>query len=114
MLEDLITRAVAGPDQWSTDEVIAAVEGRELFVRLTPESAQGAPATLITSAAGGLGNLVQAFTSRSRAGYVYGGMSLSAVVGMLAEVPALNGVHLINDNDDWVILTRDALGLGLG
>ncbi|WP_078354309.1 hypothetical protein [Mycobacteroides chelonae] len=83
---------------------------RELFVRLTPQSVSDQP-TLITSSAGGVDGLVQAYTTRSRSGYAYGGMTWSAIVEMVSKTPTLSGVQLINDNDDWAIINRSDLGL---
>ncbi|CPW81204.1 SseB family protein [Mycobacteroides abscessus] len=83
----------------------------QLFVRLTPESARSGQPTLLTSSAGGVDNLVQAYTSRSRPGYVYGEMDWRAIVGLVAHTPALAGIHIVNDNDDWVIIGRSDLGL---
>lgn len=83
----------------------------QLFVRLTQESARSGQQTLLTSSAGGVDNLVQAYTSRGRPGYIYGEMDWRAIVGMVANTPALAGIHIVNDNDDWVIIGRSDLGL---
>lgn len=79
---------------------------RELFVRMASQTSESEQLTLITSSAGGIDGLVQAYTTRSRPGYVYGGMNWNAIVEMLAKTPALPGVQIINDNDDWAIITR--------
>ena len=93
----------------------AALESRlrdaQLFVLLTPESATSGRIALMTSAAGGIENLVQAYTSRVRPGYVYGEMDWQAIVDMVDNAPVLAGIHIINDRDDWVIIRRSDLGL---
>jgi len=76
--------------------------------------ADGSPPLFGTSAAAGMDSLLQVYTGRQRPGIRYGGMSLEAIVEVLRKTPELNGVHLINDADDWVVLERDDLGLDDG
>ncbi len=109
-VESLIAAAADRPWAEWFSALRHGLNDRELFVRLAPQSSGSGQPALITSSAGGIDGLVQAYTTRSRSGYVYGGMSWNAVVGMVAKTPELAGVQIINDNDDWVIITRSDLG----
>ncbi|WP_131822179.1 hypothetical protein [Mycobacteroides saopaulense] len=110
-VESLITESANYPRKEWFSSLQRRLNDRELFVRLTSQSSASEQPTLITSSAGGIDGLVQAYTTRSRSGYVYGGMSWDAIVDMVANTPALSGVQIVNDNDDWAIITRSDLGL---
>ncbi|MEU9809106.1 hypothetical protein [Mycobacterium sp. NPDC050853] len=110
-IESLITESADHPRAEWFSALQRRLNDRELFVRLTPPTSESEQPILVTSSAGGIDGLVQAYTTRIRTGYTYGGMSWDAIVGMVAETPALSGVQLINDNDDWAVVTRSDLGL---
>ena len=110
-LEQRITRAVLDPQRY--DRIVDAARGRELYVAMKI-GADGSPPLFGTSAAAGMDALLQVYTGRQRPGIRYGGMSLEGIVEVLRKTPELNGVHLINDADDWVVLERDDLGLDDG
>ncbi|BBZ84304.1 hypothetical protein MABM_42200 [Mycobacteroides abscessus] len=110
-LDARITKIANEPDAKPFTSLDSQLSASHLFVRLTSESETSGPLTLVTSSAGGVDNLVQAYTSRSRPGYVYGEMDWQAIVDMVAKTPALAGIHVVNDNDDWVIISRSDLGL---
>lgn len=108
-LEDLIGRAQGAPsDEWS-DSLLSRLRGRELYVRISPDRLEGGRPVLISSKIGEVGGLVQAYTSRSRPDFSYGGMSWDAIVDMVHNTPEIPGVHIINDDDDWVVLGRSEL-----
>ncbi|BBY96789.1 DUF7161 family protein [Mycolicibacterium fallax] len=110
-LEQRITRAVLDPQRY--DRIVDAARGRELYVAMKI-GADGSSPLFLTSAAAGMDALLQVYTGRQRPGIRYGGMSLEAIVEVLRKTPELNGVHLINDADDWVVLGRGDLGLDDG
>lgn len=109
-LDARITKLANAPHAQPFTSLESQLSESHLFVCLTPKSATSGRLELVTVSAGGMDNLVQAYTSRSRPGFVYGGMEWPAIVDMVAKSPALAGVQLINDNDDSVIITRSDLG----
>lgn len=109
-LDARITKIANDPQAHPFTSLEDQLSRTQLFVRLTAESATSGQLALATSSAGGVDNLVQAYTSRSRSGYVYGEMDWQAVVGMVAKTPDLQGIQIINDNDDWVTVSRADLG----
>lgn len=111
-LDAQIAKIANEPDAKPFSSLKSHLSGVRLFVLLTPESATSGRLELATASAGGVDNLARAYTSRSRPGFVYGEMNWQAIVDMVAKSPALAGIHVVNDNDDWVIISRSDLGLG--
>jgi hypothetical protein len=64
---------------------------------------------MITSEVGDVRGLVQAYTTRRRPEIVYGGMTWQAIADMVKGSSDIPGVHIINDNDDWVVLGRSEI-----
>jgi hypothetical protein len=105
-LEALISNAVGkSADKWS-DEMLRTLSGRELYIKLSDQPSDSGRPVMITSEAGGVKGLVQAYTSRRRPGIAYGGMKWEAIVEMVKNTNEIPGVHIINDRDDWVVLGR--------
>lgn len=108
-LDGLISRAQgSSPDEWS-DSLLACVRNRELFVRISPDRLDDGRPVLVTSEIGSVRGLVQVYTSRVRSGMAYAGMTWQAIVDIVQNAPEIAGVHIINDNDDWVVLGRSEL-----
>lgn len=105
-LESLISTAVRAPTQNLSDPILEQLKGRELYIRLAPDSPKDGRPVMITSKVGDVGGLVQAYTTRSRPGITYAGMQWDAIVDMINNAPQVPGVHIINDNDDWIVLGR--------
>jgi hypothetical protein len=113
-LEILISDAVGRPaDSWF-DEMLRSLSGRELYIKLSDQPADSGRPVMITSEVEGVKGLVQAYTSRRRPGIAYGGMKWEALVGMVKNAAEISGVHIINDQDDWVVLGRQELQAGTG
>jgi hypothetical protein len=105
-LEALISNSVVkSSDSWS-DEMLRALSGRELYLKLSEQPLENGQQVMITSQVGDVKGLVQAFTSRRRPGITYGGMKWEAIVEMVKKATEIPGVHIINDRDDWVVLGR--------
>ncbi|MGZ5369981.1 MAG: hypothetical protein ACXWDD_11795 [Aeromicrobium sp.] len=112
-IEAIITTAAADGEE-SFDALISVLKNRELFLRLAPRpSADGRP-VIVTSRVGDVTGLAQAYTSRRRPGMTYGGMKWEAIVEMVLKSAEMAGVHIINDNDDWVVLDRSAITRVMG
>jgi hypothetical protein len=94
------------PAEVQAKSILEQLKGRELYVRLAAAQSEDGHPVMITSRVGDVEGLVQAYTTRSRPGITYGGMTWEAIVDMIASAPDIAGVHLINDNDDWIILGR--------
>lgn len=108
-LDGLISRAQGSlHDDWS-DPLLASLRNRELFVRISPDRLEDGRPVLVTSDIGDVRGLVQMYTSRVRSGMAYAGMSWQAIVDLVQNAAELAGVHIINDNDDWVVLGRSEL-----
>jgi len=108
-VDALIADAQSGSsDDWSA-QLSAALRDQELFVRLSSDRLENGRPVLVTSVVGDVSGLVQVHTSRNRPGITYGGMSWDAIVGLVRESPELAGVHIVNDDDDWVVLGRSEL-----
>lgn len=105
-LDSLISQAARGATQNRSEPILEQLKGRELYVRLAAEPSEDGQPVMITSKAGGVGGLVQAYTTRNRPGITYGGMTWEAIVDMINNAPDIPGVHIINDNDDWIVLGR--------
>jgi hypothetical protein len=105
-LDSLISQAAHIPTQNRSDPILEQLQGRELYLRLAGEPSEGNQPVMITSKVGDIGGLVQAYTTRSRPGITYGGMTWEAIVDMINNAPHIPGVHIINDNDDWIVLGR--------
>lgn len=103
-LDSLISTAAADDSGARVDELLNALRARELFVVVA--SADGGPLSFVNSSVKGVRSLLQAYTSRRRAGILYAGMTWEAVVDVIEQRPELNGVHVINDTDDWIVLDR--------
>jgi len=108
-LDTLIADAQgASSEDWS-EPLSAALRDRELFVRLSSDRLENGRPVLVTSVVGDVSGLVQVHTSRSRPGITYGGMSWDDIVNLVRDSPDLTGVHIVNDNDDWVVLGESEL-----
>lgn len=105
-LDSLISKAVRLPEEIRAESILEQLKGRELYVRLAAQPSGGGQPIMITSKVGDIRGLVQAYTTRSRPGVAYGGMTWEAIVDMIENAPDMPGVHIINDNDDWVVLGR--------
>lgn len=110
-LDSRITSIAGEPHARPFSSLESHLADSQLFVRLTAQPVTSGQRALVTSSAGGVDDLVQAYTSRSRPGYVYGEMDWPAIVDMVGKTSALAGIQIINDNDDWVIITRSDLGI---
>lgn len=108
-LDEAISQAHGKPpDDWSRP-LMERLGNRELYVRISPDRLEGGRPVLITSTIGEVGGLIQTYTSRIRKEFTYGGMTWEAIADMVKNAPAIPGVHLINDNDDWVVLDRKVI-----
>jgi hypothetical protein len=105
-LDSLISKTVRLTAKTRAESILEQLKGRELYVRLAAEPSDDGQPVLITSKVGDIQGLVQAYTTRSRPGIAYGGMTWEAIVDMIENAPGIPGVHIINDNDDWVVLGR--------
>lgn len=108
-LDLLISKAVGTPVENWYDLLRKQLQGRELYIQLAAELSEGGQPVMVTSKVGDIRALVQAHTSRSRPGITYGGMTWEAIVDMIEKAPHIPGVHIINDNDDWVVLGRSEI-----
>jgi hypothetical protein len=108
-LDSLISKAVrASAENWY-DPVLKQLQGRELYVQLAAELSEDGQPVMVTSKVGDIRGLVQAHTSCSRPGITYGGMTWEAIVDMIENAPHIPGIHIINDNDDWIVLGRSEI-----
>jgi hypothetical protein len=105
-LDSLISKTVRLPAEIRAESILAQLKGRELYVRLAAQPSGSGQPVMVTSKVGDIQGLVQAYTTRSRPGVTYGGMTWEAIVDMIENAPDIPGVHIINDNDDWVVLGR--------
>lgn len=85
-LDDLISQAQGTPPARWTDLLLKCLEGRELFVRISPDRLKGGR-PVITSEIGAVRGLVQAYTSRSKQELAYGAMSWAAITDMVNNAP---------------------------
>jgi hypothetical protein len=105
-LDVLISQTVREPAEIRAASILEQLKGRELYVCLAADPSGGRQPVMITSKVGDIAGLVQVHTTRSRPGITYGGMTWEAIVDMIENAPDISGVHIINDNDDWVVLGR--------
>lgn len=105
-LEQLITAMVNDPAEGQWDALLNILRHREVYIRLSDKADSGGRPIMITSEANGVSPLAQCYTNRTRSGITYGGMTWADVVGMVKSSDQLVGIHLINGNDDWVILGK--------
>jgi hypothetical protein len=109
VLDSLISKAVSTPAENWYGLLLKQLQGRELYIQLAAELSEDGQPVMVTSKVGDIRELVQAHTSRSRPGITYGGMTWEAIVDMIENTPHIPGVHIINDNDDWVVLGRSEI-----
>lgn len=105
-LDLLISDAAKQSGEDWLQPLLGALNGRELFLPISDQPSEDGRAKIVTSEVGGVSGLVQAYTSRRRPGITYGGMRWDAIVDMIKRAPEMPGVHIISDNDDWVVLGR--------
>lgn len=105
-LGQLISDAAQRSEEDWLAPLLGALRGHELFLKLGDQLSEDGRPKIVTSEVRGVGGLVQAYTSRRRPGIVYGGMRWEAIVDMIKGNSEITGVHIINDNDDWVVLGR--------
>lgn len=105
-LESLISEADRVPAENWPDPILEQLRGRELYVRLADKLSEDGQPIMLTSKVGDIRGLVQAYTTRSRPGIVYGGMTWEVIVDIIENASDIPGVHIINENDDWVVLGR--------
>lgn len=108
-LEQAISRAVHTDSETWYDPVLAHLRGRELYLHLTEGASPGGQATMRTSNVGGREGWILTFTTRSRPGIRYGGITWEALVNMVRESQNVPGVQVVNDADDWIVLGRDVM-----
>lgn len=108
-LAALIGQAAATSPQRFTEALLAELTGRELYVDLAPQRSPQDQPMVATYTVGGVTGVVRAFVSRRRHGVRYGGMPWEALRDMVRAAPALGGVQVVNDADDWVLFDRPVL-----
>lgn len=108
-LAALISQAAATSPQRFTEALLAELTGRELYVDLAAQRSPQEQPMVATYTVGGLAGVVRAFVSRRRHGVRYGGMPWEALRDMVRAAPALGGVQVVNDAEDWVLFDRPVL-----
>ncbi|WP_234820472.1 hypothetical protein [Mycolicibacterium goodii] len=106
-LENLISNAVrTAPDDWY-ESAIVQLRGRELFLHLN-DGANAGQLSMVTSSAAGRAGWLLSYTSRTRPGIRYGGITWDALADVIKNNPETPGVRVVNEADDWILLGRDA------
>jgi hypothetical protein len=110
---DLLERALSDVghthDTGWQERIVALLRGREVYLHFTGEAVPGGQPSMMTSAANGRDGWILTYTSRRRSGITYGGIRWEELETMIGKLAAAPGVRVVNDNDDWVVLSRDAL-----
>ncbi|MGW4097504.1 hypothetical protein [Mycobacterium sp. NPDC004974] len=108
-LEMAISCAVdARPEDWF-ESALAVLRGRELYLHLRGNASPGAQQTMHTSSAAGRSGWILAYTTRTRPGITYGGITWESLVDMTRGAAEIPGVQIVNDGNDWIILGRDVI-----
>lgn len=107
-LEEAITEAVRSPTDPHYDRVLSLLPGRELYMRLPPP--EEGRQTLEAVTAGPL-RCARFFTTRTHPllGAPFGGIPWKAALTMLAKLPDVTGVMVVNNADDWVVFSKEHL-----
>ncbi|BBZ58452.1 MULTISPECIES: hypothetical protein [Mycolicibacterium] len=108
-LERAISQAVQTDSETWYDPVLTQLRSRELYLHLADGYSPGGQPTMLTSNVGGREGWIRTFTTRSRPGIRYGGITWEALVNMVRENPNVPGVQVVNDADDWIVLGRDVM-----
>jgi len=106
-LESAISGAAGTDSEHWYEPVMTQLCGREIYLHLA-DSADGSP-IMVTSPAAGRDGWVLTYTTRNRPGIRYGGIKWEQLVDMIKNNPAIPGVRVVNDADDWVLLGRDVI-----
>jgi hypothetical protein len=111
VLEDFITNTVRSGSNEIPSQISSALREQELFLELaTGQSEDGQP-IMKTFQVEHLRHVIRVYTSRVRPGIRYGGIRWEELKNMVRVAPEINGVQIMNNADDWVVLDREALGL---
>jgi len=108
-LEQAISQAVHTDSETWYDPVLARLRSRELYLHLADDESPGGQPTMRTSNVGGRDGWIRTFTTRSRPGIRYGGITWESLANIVRENPNVPGVQVVNDADDWIILGRDVM-----
>jgi hypothetical protein len=111
-LENLITRAVDSTPEELSPSIDSVLTGRELYLEMAAGRGKESHATMKTFQVHGVPDVVRAYLTRRRPGITYGGINWEALKEMIRSQPAINGVQIVNDADDWVVFDRESLKLG--
>jgi len=108
-LETVISNAVqTHSDDWH-EPALALLRDREVFLHLTNSPNPETQPTMRTSRISGRDGWILTYTTRSRAGIRYAGITWENLVKLVHENAAIPGVQVVNDADDWIVLGRDAM-----
>lgn len=108
-LETVISNAAEMTSDGWYEPAIAHLRGRELYLHLRDGANAGQPAVVTSSAAGRAGWVIT-YTTRTRPAIRYGGITWGALADMITNNPAIPGVRVVNNADDWILLGRDVVG----
>lgn len=109
--EVLISRIVGSAAAGSVSAIIAALQGRELFLDMSCIEREDGQRSMNSFLIEPLGPVVRAYTSRLRPGIKYGGIRWNALSDMVRKLPEIKGVQVMNNSDDWIVIDRKGLGL---
>ncbi len=111
LTETLITEAARTGSSGLYSRIISSLTGQEVYLSvLPPQQGQSQPRFGFYPA-GSLSHVVRFFTSANHPnlGRPYAGMRWEAAIEMLRNLPEADGVQIINEADDWIAVSKDAL-----
>ncbi len=111
-LESLITRAVHTAPEDLSPPINSVLAGRELYLEMTVGQSQENQSSIKIFQVNRLQNVLRAYLTRIRPGITYGGIRWEDLKEMVRNEPAIDGVQIVNDADDWVVFDRQSLKCG--
>lgn len=110
-LEELITSTVNSKSAELPASLGSVIGDKQLFLELSKMQSEDGRPVMHTFQVEHLGPVIRAYTSRIRPGITYGGMLWPELKNMIRISPNISGLQIVNDDDDWIVLDREALGL---
>lgn len=108
-VEALITRAVHSAPEELPPSINLVLAGRELYLEMAARRGGEGRPTMKVFQVRGVANVLRAYLTRNRPGITYGGINWEALKEIIRSEPAINGVQIVNDADDWVVFSRESL-----